>query len=81
VSDNEDNNPTLRTWAPDGVAIKEEKQGLLSHHELMLRLDAYDPEPGVKIVGHRGYFLSGIGLRLNQAIINCTSSPPPIPIP
>lgn len=34
------------------------------------RLDGYDPERGVKVVGHRGYFLRKWGVFLNQAIIN-----------
>jgi seryl-tRNA synthetase len=33
-------------------------------------LDGYDPERGVKVVGHRGYFLRRWGVFLNQAIIN-----------
>lgn len=35
-----------------------------------MRLDACEFERGVKIVGHRGYFLRGVGVRLNQALIN-----------
>ena len=57
VDNNEDNNPILDTWAPEGVNIAEKKEGLLSHHEVLTRLDGYAPEAGVKIVGHRGYFL------------------------
>jgi len=33
-------------------------------------LDGYDPERGVKVVGHRGYFLKKWGVFLNQALIN-----------
>lgn len=36
----------------------------------MTRLDGYDPERAVKIVGHRGYCLTGYGLFLNLALIN-----------
>lgn len=68
VSDNEDNNELLRTWAPEGVTV--EKKDVLSHHEVLLRLDGYDPERGVKVVGHRGYFLRRWGVFLNQAMIN-----------
>ncbi|RKF82819.1 Serine--tRNA ligase, cytoplasmic, partial [Golovinomyces cichoracearum] len=32
--------------------------------------DGYDPERGVKVVGHRGYFLKKWGVFLNQALIN-----------
>ncbi|OTB05786.1 hypothetical protein M426DRAFT_319468 [Hypoxylon sp. CI-4A] len=68
VSDNEDNNAVQRTWAPEGVKV--EKKDVLSHHEVLLRLDGYDPERGVKVVGHRGYFLRQWGVFLNQALIN-----------
>ncbi|KAL2119151.1 hypothetical protein VTJ04DRAFT_6111 [Mycothermus thermophilus] len=68
VSDNEDNNRVERTWAPEGVTF--EKRDVLSHHEVLDRLDGYDPERGVKVVGHRGYFLRRWGVFLNQALIN-----------
>ncbi|CEJ94557.1 Putative Class II aaRS and biotin synthetase [[Torrubiella] hemipterigena] len=68
VSDNEDNNAVERTWAPEGVAV--EKRDVLSHHQVLLRLDGYDPDRGVKVVGHRGYFLRQWGVFLNQALIN-----------
>ncbi|EGX92570.1 seryl-tRNA synthetase [Cordyceps militaris CM01] len=68
VSNNEDDNAVQRTWAPEGVAI--EKRNVLSHHEVLLRLDGYDPDRGVKVVGHRGYFLRQWGVFLNQALIN-----------
>jgi len=47
-----------------------EKRDCLSHHEVLTRLDGYDPERGVKIVGHRGYCLTGYGLFLNLALVN-----------
>ncbi|KAI0592979.1 seryl-tRNA synthetase [Biscogniauxia sp. FL1348] len=68
ISDNEDNNVVQRTWAPEGVVV--EKKDVLSHHEVLLRLDGYDPDRGVKVVGHRGYFLKQWGVFLNQALIN-----------
>ncbi|SPQ21694.1 2e637d13-7561-4aa6-af79-da4a248b1033 [Thermothielavioides terrestris] len=68
VSDNEDNNRVERIWAPEGVLF--EKRNVLSHHEVLDRLDGYDPERGVKVVGHRGYFLRRWGVFLNQALIN-----------
>jgi len=68
LSDNEDNNSLERHWAPEGVKV--EKKDCLSHHEVLARLDGYDPERGVKIVGHRGYCLTGYGLFLNLALIN-----------
>ncbi|KAH6626359.1 hypothetical protein B0J18DRAFT_138999 [Chaetomium sp. MPI-SDFR-AT-0129] len=68
VSNTEDDNTVERTWAPEGVTF--EKRDVLSHHEVLDRLDGYDPERGVKVVGHRGYFLRRWGVFLNQAIIN-----------
>jgi seryl-tRNA synthetase len=58
VDKNEDNNPLIREWCPEGLTVEPGKrEGLLSHHEVLLRLDGYAPEAGVKVVGHRGYFL------------------------
>ncbi|KAL1975319.1 hypothetical protein VTN31DRAFT_3711 [Thermomyces dupontii] len=68
VSNNEDDNVVIRTWAPEGTKV--EKRDCLSHHEVLTRIDGYDPERGVKVVGHRGYCLTGYGLFLNQALIN-----------
>ncbi|TWU77486.1 Cytosolic seryl-tRNA synthetase [Metarhizium rileyi] len=69
VSNNEENNVVERTWAPEGVTV-EKRNNVLSHHEVLLRLDGYDPDRGVKVVGHRGYFLRQWGVFLNQALIN-----------
>ena len=68
VDNNEDNNALIRDWTPEGVKV--EKKDCLSHHEVLTRLDGYDPDRGVKIVGHRGYCLTGYGLFLNLALIN-----------
>ncbi|KAJ3075729.1 Cytosolic seryl-tRNA synthetase [Podochytrium sp. JEL0797] len=43
--------------------------GFFSHHEVLDRLDGYDPERGNKIAGHRGYFLKDAGLELNLALV------------
>ncbi|KAM5441629.1 Cytosolic seryl-tRNA synthetase [Microsporum ferrugineum] len=68
IDNNEDNNVVVRTWAPPDTKV--EKRDCLSHHEVLYRLDGYDPERGVKIVGHRGYCLTGYGLFLNLALVN-----------
>ncbi|MCJ1298156.1 Cytosolic seryl-tRNA synthetase [Hypocenomyce scalaris] len=68
ISNNEDNNALIRKWTPEGVKV--EKRDCLSHHEVLTRIDGYDPERGVKIVGHRGYCLTGYGLFLNLALVN-----------
>ncbi|CDK27518.1 unnamed protein product [Kuraishia capsulata CBS 1993] len=78
ISNDEENNELVRTWAPEGydiskitnIATATGKPAALSHHEVLLRLDGYDPERGVRIVGHRGYFLRNYGVFLNQALIN-----------
>ncbi|CAG8024445.1 unnamed protein product [Penicillium salamii] len=62
------NNQLVKTWAPENVQM--DRPGCLSHHEVLTRLDGYDPERGVKIVGHRGYCLTGYGLFLNLALVN-----------
>ncbi|KAL6849730.1 Cytosolic seryl-tRNA synthetase [Amphichorda felina] len=68
ISNSEDDNEVQRKWAPAGITV--EKRQCLSHHEVLLRLDGYDPDRGVKVVGHRGYFLRRWGVFLNQALIN-----------
>lgn len=68
VHNDEDNNALIRDWKPEGVTV--EKRDCLSHHEVLTRLGGYDPERGVKVVGHRGYCLTGYGLFLNLALIN-----------
>ena len=58
----------IRKWAPEGFT--QEKRDCLSHHEVLTRIAGYDPERGQKIVGHRGYCLTGYGLFLNDALAN-----------
>ncbi|EJS44303.1 ses1p [Saccharomyces arboricola H-6] len=76
VSNDEENNELVRTWKPEEleavgpIASVTGKPANLSHHEILLRLDGYDPDRGVKISGHRGYFLRNYGVFLNQALIN-----------
>ncbi|KAF2719578.1 serine-tRNA ligase [Polychaeton citri CBS 116435] len=69
VSENEDKNELIRDWKPEG-SEDPAKKDCLSHHEVLTRLDGFDSERGVKIVGHRGYCLTGYGLFLNLALIN-----------
>ncbi|KAK7208382.1 cytosolic seryl-tRNA synthetase [Myxozyma melibiosi] len=68
VSQDEEDNALVRTWVPEGVTV--EKRDCLSHHEVLTRLDGYDPERGAKLAGHRGFFLRNYGVFLNQALIN-----------
>jgi seryl-tRNA synthetase len=39
------------------------------HHELLYMIGGYNPEMGTKVAGHRGYYLTGFGCLLNQALI------------
>ncbi|WFD43744.1 serine--tRNA ligase [Malassezia psittaci] len=71
ISLTEDDNAVVKTWHPDGPDGKvEKKQGILSHHEVMHRLELFDTERGARIAGHRGFYLTGDGVDLNQALIN-----------
>jgi seryl-tRNA synthetase len=69
VSNNEDDNAIYRTWEPEAGKVKTD-ESFIPHHGVLARLAGYDPERGVKIVGHRGYCLTGYGLFLNLALIN-----------
>jgi len=65
--------PVSNDEAKDNEIVKkwgsfDSKDGLKHHHELLWMIDGYDFERGVKIVGHRGYFLKGVGVKLNFAI-------------
>jgi seryl-tRNA synthetase len=68
ISQTEDDNVVERVWAPEG--FDKSQKGALSHHEVLTRLDGYDPVRGVKLVGHRGYCLTNYGVLLNQALVN-----------
>ena len=46
------------------------KLGGLHHHEVLEAIGGYDPKRGKKVAGHRGYFLRGPGVLLNNALIN-----------
>ena len=71
VSTTEDDNVQLKTWHPDGPNARVEKRDdILSHHEVMHRLDILDQERGTKVAGHRGFFLINDGVDLNQALIS-----------
>ncbi|KAI8873138.1 cytoplasmic serine-tRNA ligase Srs1 [Ramicandelaber brevisporus] len=68
VSLTEDDNLMVATNNTAGEPVKVD--GILSHHELLYRIGGYDPERGTKVASHRGYFLTGVGVELNMAIIN-----------
>lgn len=76
VSCDEVNNELISSWKPEQLnevgelASYSGKVAKLSHHEVLLRLEGYDPERGARISGHRGYFFRNYGVFLNQALIN-----------
>ncbi|KAG0174069.1 Cytosolic seryl-tRNA synthetase [Apophysomyces sp. BC1034] len=69
TSMDEDNNEIIRTYYHNDVTPVK-RTDVLSHHEVLARLDGYDQERGANIAGHRGYFLTGVGVDLNLAMIN-----------
>ncbi|KAL0136016.1 hypothetical protein V8B55DRAFT_1174352 [Mucor lusitanicus] len=68
TSMDEDNNEVIRTYYHNGVEPVK-RTDIMSHHEVLSRLDGYDQDRGAKIAGHRGYFLTGVGVDLNLALI------------
>lgn len=69
VSNNEDDNLIVKEW---GAPIQQE--GLHFHHEVLHRIDGYEPERGVQVAGHRAYFLTGYGFLLEQALMSYASA-------
>jgi seryl-tRNA synthetase len=71
VSKDENLNAVYSTWGevPD-LKVDGKTLGHLHHHEIMQCLDMVEFERGQKIAGHRGFFLKGNGVLLNQALIN-----------
>ncbi|KAG9030974.1 Cytosolic seryl-tRNA synthetase [Serendipita sp. 407] len=72
VSDNEDNNAIIRKWAPQSQASEtpDPIPNCLPHNEILMKLGAVSLQRGANVAGHRGYYLTGPGVRLNQALIN-----------
>ncbi|KAL8293343.1 hypothetical protein RQP46_000044 [Phenoliferia psychrophenolica] len=81
ISESEDDNRVERTYHPDGLTPNGEMtkpqlgvgrtmtEGILSHDEVMFRLDILEMDRGAKVAGHRGFYLTGDGVDLNQAMI------------
>ncbi|KAL9709296.1 Cytosolic seryl-tRNA synthetase [Leucoagaricus gongylophorus] len=71
TSQTEDDNVVLRIWDPTDIKDEPQvRQGIMPHHEVLLRLDAMDLDRGAKVAGHRGYYLINDGIDLNQALIS-----------
>ncbi|PWA71500.1 Seryl-tRNA synthetase [Artemisia annua] len=65
VSKDEENNAVVRTWGEKRVEPK-----LKNHVDLVELLEIADLKKGANVAGGRGYYLKGVGVRLNQALIN-----------
>jgi seryl-tRNA synthetase len=71
IDNNEDNNEVVKTWGtPDKKRVIDDTPGNAHHYKVLQWIGGYDSERGVKIAGHRGYFLTGWGVALNQALIH-----------
>jgi seryl-tRNA synthetase len=71
----DDSVPVSKDEDADNLVVKRwgtprDPAGLLNHHDLLWRIGGYEPERGVAVAGHRGYFLRDAGVLLNQAFIN-----------
>lgn len=71
VFEDEENNEVVTKWGevPE-LEVDGKTLGKLHHHEIMNLIDMVDLERGQKVAGHRGYYLKGVGVLLNQALIN-----------
>jgi seryl-tRNA synthetase len=63
-NDEEKDSQVVATWGqkPFGPAM-------LHHHDILYMIGGYEPERGVKVAGHRAYFLTDVGVMLNQALV------------
>ena len=68
ISDNEEKDNKLIKKVGK-LRINESKK-LRHHHELLWMIGGYEPDRGVQVCGHRGYFLTGPGVLLNMALQN-----------
>ncbi|KAG9136489.1 hypothetical protein Leryth_018961 [Lithospermum erythrorhizon] len=65
ISNDEANNSVVRTWGEKRTEAK-----LKNHVELVELLGIADLKKGANVAGGRGFYLKGVGVRLNQALIN-----------
>jgi len=62
--EDEDNNPTVDTYG-----AFETEEWMLSHYDLVQMAGLANTTKGAEVAGSRGYFLTGPGVLLNQALI------------
>jgi len=72
ISQDEENNEVTALWGVPRTFsnIKYGTNGNRPHFELLEMMGAVEFEAGRVVAGNRGYFLSGPGVLLNQALIN-----------
>lgn len=71
ISKDEALNEVVREWGTKSdIVVTGEELGKLHHHEIMACLDILEMKQGANVAGHRGFYLKGIGVLLNQALIN-----------
>lgn len=71
TSTDEEENTIVHTFGEfDEKRVIDGVPGNMHHHQIMKCLDMFEDLRGSKVAGHRGYFLKGVGVLLNQAVIN-----------
>jgi len=72
ISNTEDDNKIVRTWGEvnKDLVVDGKTLGKMHHHEIMQCLGILEMDRGQRVAGHRGYYLKGAGVLLNQALIN-----------
>jgi seryl-tRNA synthetase len=70
VSKDEAQNEVIRTWGTPNKMKVDGNPGSAHHHQILWWIGGYDPDNGRKVAGHKGYFLKGPAVLLNQALIN-----------
>ena len=70
-NDEEKDNEVVVRWGGHDAANPFPKPSpCRHHHELLAMIGGYEPERGVRVAGHRGYFLRDNGLALSMALQN-----------
>lgn len=72
ISKTEDDNKVVRTFGeiPKDLIVDGKTLGKMHHHEIMQCMGILEMDRGQRVAGHRGYYLKGAGVLLNQALIN-----------
>ena len=70
VSDDEANNAVVAEWTLKGDGQFTREDWMLSHYDLVTMAGLANTARGSEVAGSRGYFLTGNGALLNQALIS-----------